>query len=831
MIPVLGALVNGILAGVGLAMVVWVALRLMPVRLLNAATRYAIWWAVMAAIVLLPLAYMPFGSGQVVITKPIGFVPPPSLARVQTPASPTPSIGFVPSSSLVPPPARPRLASSPVFPVVSPSGAWVNRLVLFWLGIAALMFARLVGSIVMLERRKSRPADVPGSLVKRIFAFLRSRRRVRVASSSEIPIPMAAGPWRPSILLPSQLLEALSEQELEQIGIHEAGHFARYDDYALLVQRVLETLLVLNPVVWWVSRQIDLEREIACDDLVVAITGDAQPYAACLARVVELSGVVRGMPMAPAAAEGRSHFAKRVAMLLDRTRNHGTRLGASRLALAVVCVAALSWGAVQNRGFVAFATSPARVATALVPQALMLAQAAQSASPTNSTPTAPAAQESLPAPQASIDGGMSQREKEIIAGTFRQMADKTATAQQAADAATHLAEAQAVLHDDVWTIFLREQAQGLTGGMQADTEFENDMKAAVGAMVPAVDSLRQQKWNDAIANEQSALQALLHADASGLRGSMGKLAVASESQEGQIQIDFAKRQLEELARNLEQVSSQIGEATPAELDEATQKAQFAEQLLKRLHDRLREVTMAQTVTKERPFGSWASASVYVPLEVRDPMGRFVTGLDQDVFHVREDGVEQRITEVLGTEEPPDIFLVTDWRYPAGADFARVKAYPTPYQTESGKVLDTVRTMSQLTVTHRIGRKIAIIVAGSSENTANYTEAGVRAVIGGLAMPAFVFVVPEPGVSGQAGILNEIASRSGGRYVPVRSAGDVAAAIDQVLPEAVNLYFVGYAPTNAARDGSYRNVQVTIQAPRGLPPLTVHSASGYVAATQ
>ena len=100
---------------------------------------------------------------------------------------------------------------------------------------------------------------------------------------------MVAGLRRPSILIPARLLDELEEAELDQIGLHEAAHLARRDDYALLFQRVIEALFALHPVVRWIARQIDLEREIACDDLVVEATGRPRSYASCLTRVVELA--------------------------------------------------------------------------------------------------------------------------------------------------------------------------------------------------------------------------------------------------------------------------------------------------------------------------------------------------------------------------------------------------------------------------------------------------------------------------------------------------------------------------------------------------------------
>ena len=137
----------------------------------------------------------------------------------------------------------------------------------------------------------------------------------RIGISADIASPMAAGLFRPAILLPERLLAELDDEELDQIRMHETAHLLRRDDIDLLIQRSLEALFALHPVVRWITRRIDLEREIACDDFVVEQTGQARPYASCLTRVVEIAGGVRSSLVAAAATEERSHLARRIEML------------------------------------------------------------------------------------------------------------------------------------------------------------------------------------------------------------------------------------------------------------------------------------------------------------------------------------------------------------------------------------------------------------------------------------------------------------------------------------------------------------------------------------
>src|SRR6185369_14200933 len=89
---------------------------------------------------------------------------------------------------------------------------------------------------------------------------------------------------------------------------------------------------------------------------------------------------------------------------------------------------------------------------------------------------------------------ISQREKEIIAATFKQQGDKHATQQQATDIAKLLYQSQSTLHDQAVTLSGRLEARELTNEVQAISDFQKDMLAASAAMQPAAQQLQQQKW-------------------------------------------------------------------------------------------------------------------------------------------------------------------------------------------------------------------------------------------------------------------------------------------------------------------------------------------------
>ena len=91
------------------------------------------------------------------------------------------------------------------------------------------------------------------------------------------------------------------DAELNSILIHELAHLERRDDWTNLAQKVLRALLFFHPAVWWVERQLSLEREMACDDVVLSRTANPRAYAECLVTVAERSLMRRGLALAQAA--------------------------------------------------------------------------------------------------------------------------------------------------------------------------------------------------------------------------------------------------------------------------------------------------------------------------------------------------------------------------------------------------------------------------------------------------------------------------------------------------------------------------------------------------
>jgi beta-lactamase regulating signal transducer with metallopeptidase domain len=124
-----------------------------------------------------------------------------------------------------------------------------------WLIISIFLIARVTLSYRYIKRVKRSCVPVESHWVAplRKWAGVQTdSRSARIALTPEIRMPMAIGLTAPLVALPEQLSHGLPEDELDQVILHELGHIQRWDDWANLIQKLIEALLFFNPAVLWI---------------------------------------------------------------------------------------------------------------------------------------------------------------------------------------------------------------------------------------------------------------------------------------------------------------------------------------------------------------------------------------------------------------------------------------------------------------------------------------------------------------------------------------------------------------------------------------------------
>jgi beta-lactamase regulating signal transducer with metallopeptidase domain len=220
------------------------------------------------------------------------------------------------------------LTTLPQRPEITLPGSWALWLFGAWAGTAAFGLARVGVGLWRLRGLRSSCVEIDAaSLDSELRQALvreswdRSQtRRARLCVSDQVSVPTVIGFVNPAVLVPRWLLHELSPSELQQILLHELAHLQRWDDWTNLAQKILKALLFFHPAAWWIEKQLSLEREMACDDAVVAETANPRAYAECLTHLAEKSFVRRSLALAQAALGRIRQTSLRVAQILDADR-------------------------------------------------------------------------------------------------------------------------------------------------------------------------------------------------------------------------------------------------------------------------------------------------------------------------------------------------------------------------------------------------------------------------------------------------------------------------------------------------------------------------------
>lgn len=215
-----------------------------------------------------------------------------------------------------------------------------------WALVALVLLSRLLRSASRV-RGIVRNATAPSSRVMELFEEVRWRlgidTRVRVLQSERVPVPMAWGVFRGTLLLPSAC-ESWSDEDLRTTLIHELGHLQRFDYLSLTLINLISSLLWFHPQVWTARGRALAEGERACDDLVVRAGERASGYASHLLQVARL--MPRRDPLMALLAMSRpSQLEGRMYALLSPTINRtgiGRKLLMSALTLFFAAVVPLS---------------------------------------------------------------------------------------------------------------------------------------------------------------------------------------------------------------------------------------------------------------------------------------------------------------------------------------------------------------------------------------------------------------------------------------------------------------------------------------------------------
>jgi beta-lactamase regulating signal transducer with metallopeptidase domain len=307
-------------------------------RRASAAWRHLVWTLAVVGLLLLPILSVALPSWGVPIhvdASTASVAPPmPQRSDAATLRDAVPAAGGDLATT-----TAGTMDASPAASVASVS--WLVALpALYAVGVMLNLIRLVLGarSVRRLAKRATALTDPAWTqLLVQCARSLSVRRPVRLLRSLDGTMPMAFGTLRPTILIPS-VADTWSDDRRRAVLLHELAHIVRHDCFTQLMAAVTCTLYWVHPGVWWVARRLRVERELACDDRVLAIDSNARKYARHLLNLAYTLGGSRAPALTVSMARP-GQIEGRMLAVLDAARDRTIPALASCVAGLAIAVA------------------------------------------------------------------------------------------------------------------------------------------------------------------------------------------------------------------------------------------------------------------------------------------------------------------------------------------------------------------------------------------------------------------------------------------------------------------------------------------------------------
>ncbi len=153
---------------------------------------------------------------------------------------------------------------------------WWSWLLTGYLAIVLWQLVRLLLQRVRLKRLLigATPADDElATMVNELAGSmgLRGTPSVRFAKA-DCPL-FVCGLRQPVVVMPAGLPDSLDPSQLRQAILHELAHLKRRDLLWGWIREIARIVYFFHPLVHWLGYRLHLERELACDQLAMALSG------------------------------------------------------------------------------------------------------------------------------------------------------------------------------------------------------------------------------------------------------------------------------------------------------------------------------------------------------------------------------------------------------------------------------------------------------------------------------------------------------------------------------------------------------------------------------
>lgn len=187
-----------------------------------------------------------------------------------------------------------------------------------WLAGVVILAGSIITGNLKLRRQIRRRKQITDPAL--LAQFQQTKLKMGISGNvslievQNINVPLLYGFFQPKILIPAKMRPPLSHQELEHIFLHELAHLKQRDILIAWLTSVLQIINWFNPIIWFAFLRMRIDRELACDALVLSKVGaeKATNYGQTLISLVERLTKEYRLPIAVGILESKTDIKRRL---------------------------------------------------------------------------------------------------------------------------------------------------------------------------------------------------------------------------------------------------------------------------------------------------------------------------------------------------------------------------------------------------------------------------------------------------------------------------------------------------------------------------------------
>jgi bla regulator protein BlaR1 len=172
------------------------------------------------------------------------------------------------------------------------------------------------------------------------------KRHIAIVQDSNIKSPAIFSLIKPKILMPLNIIENMSDNDIRNIFLHELSHYKRKDMFINYVIRIINVIYWFNPIIWYFANELKKDMELSCDQfaLYYVKSDKLKDYGYTMIDVIKYSKLneKRELNMAVGISVNITDMTKRMNMIKQFKRNSYKTIISSLFILSLLSIIMLT---------------------------------------------------------------------------------------------------------------------------------------------------------------------------------------------------------------------------------------------------------------------------------------------------------------------------------------------------------------------------------------------------------------------------------------------------------------------------------------------------------